>query len=203
MQGKLPGVLGVHENRGLNPHIQDIARRMALENFVAFAPDALFTQGGYPGDDEKALELFRKLDRTKIYLDCLASARHLKGLADCTGKVGSTGFCFGGAATNFVATRMPELGAAVPFYGGAPAAADVPNIKAPLLINYASDDEGTNGQLARYEAARTAARGQYEVYFYPDTVHGFHNDTTPRHNATQAKIAWDRTIAFFNKHLRA
>ncbi len=203
MQGKLPGVVVIHENRGLNPHIEDVTRRMALENFIAFAPDALFTLGGWPGDDEKALPLFRSLDRVKIYNDCLVAARHLKTLPDGNGKVGSTGFCFGGAATNFIATRMPELGAAVPFYGGAPDAKDVPNIKAPLLINYADNDEGTNAQWPAYEAALKAAGKQYEKYAYPGTVHGFHNDTTPRYNAGQAKIAWDRTIAFFNKHLRS
>jgi carboxymethylenebutenolidase len=200
---KLPGVVVIHENRGLNPHIQDVARRMALENFVAFAPDALFTLGGWPGDDEKALPMFRKLDRMKIMLDDLASARHVKGRPDVNGKVGVTGFCFGGGASNFIATRMPELGAAVPFYGGAPDLADVPKIQAPLLINYAEDDEDTNKQWTAYEAALKAAGKKYEKYTYPGTMHGFHNDTTPRYNAEQAKIAWTRTIAFFNKHLRA
>lgn len=203
MQGKLPGVLVVHENRGLNPHIQDVTRRMALENFVAFAPDALFTQGGWPGDDEKALELFRKLDRVKVYFDCLAAVKHLKAMPEVNGKVGATGFCFGGAATNFIATRMPDLGAGVPFYGGAPEAADVPKIQAPLLINYAENDEGTNAQWPAYETALKAAGKKYEMYRYPGTVHGFNNDTTPRYNAGQAKLAWERTIAFFNLHLRA
>jgi carboxymethylenebutenolidase len=203
LQGKLPGVVVIHENRGLNPHIQDVARRMALENFIAFAPDALFTQGGWPGDDEKALELFRKVDRQKIFQDDLAAARHLLKMPEVNGRVGATGFCFGGAATNFIATKMPELGAAVPFYGGAPDLAEVPNIKAPLLVNYADDDENTNKQWTGYEAALKAAGKQYEKYTYPGTVHGFHNDTTPRYNAEQAKIAWGRTIAFFNKHLRA
>ncbi len=202
-QGKLPGVLVIHENRGLNPHIQDVARRVALDNFVAFAPDALFTLGGWPGDDEKALPMFRSLDRRKIMLDCLAAANHLKSMPEVNGKVGATGFCFGGGAVNFIATRMPELGAGVPFYGGAPDIADVPNIKAPLLINYADDDADTNGQWPAYEAALKAAGKKYEMYRYPGTMHGFNNDTTPRFNAAQAKIAWDRTIAFFNKHLRS
>jgi carboxymethylenebutenolidase len=203
MQGKLPGVLVVHENRGLNPHIQDVARRVALDNFVAFAPDALFTLGGWPGDDEQALPLFRKLDRRKVEFDCLAAANHLKAMPEVNGKVGATGFCFGGGAVNFIATRMPGLGAGVPFYGGAPAATDVPNIKAPLLINYADDDADTNAQWPAFEAALKAAGKKYEMHRYPGTMHGFNNDTTPRYNAEQAKIAWGRTIAFFNLHLRS
>jgi carboxymethylenebutenolidase len=192
----------IHENRGLTPHIADVARRVALEDFIAFAPDALFTLGGYPGEDEKGIEMFRKLDRNKVLNDCLVAALHLKALPDGTGKVGATGFCFGGGAANFIATRMPELAAAVPFYGGAPPAADVPKIQAPLLVNYAADDEGTNGQWPAFETALKAAGKKYQMYKYPGTVHGFHNDTTPRYNAEQAKIAWTRMIAFFNTHLR-
>ncbi len=201
-RGRIPGVLVVHENRGLNPHIQDVARRMALENFVAFAPDALFTLGGWPGDEDKAIELFRKLDRVKTFQDCLASARYLQGLPEVNRKVGCIGFCFGGGATNFVATRMPELGAAVPFYGRAPDASAVPNIKAPLLLHYAENDEGTNALWPGYEAALKAAGKQYEMHSYPGTVHGFHNDTTPRYNAEAATLAWKRTTAFLNRHLR-
>jgi len=202
MRGKLPGVLVVHENRGLNPHIEDIARRLALENFIAFAPDALFTVGGYPGQEDEARALFAKLDRAKVQLDCLAAANHLKSLPELNGRYGATGFCFGGGAVNFLATRLPDLSAAVPFYGGAPPLVDVPKIKAPLLIHLAEHDDNINGQWPAYEAALEAAGIKYEMYRYPGTQHGFNNDTTPRYDADAAKLAWSRTIAFFNLHLR-
>jgi carboxymethylenebutenolidase len=201
-RGKLPGVLVAHENRGLNPHIEDIARRLALENFIAFAPDALSTVGGYPGDEDQARALFAKLDRSKVQLDFLAAARHLKSLPELNGRYGATGFCFGGGAVNFLATRLPDLGAAVPFYGGAPPLADVPNIKAPLLLHFAEHDDNINRQWPAYEAALQAAAIKYEMYRYPGTQHGFNNDTTPRHDAAAAQLAWLRTITFFNLHLR-
>lgn len=200
--GKLPGVLVVHENRGLNPHIEDIARRVALENFIAFAPDALFTLGGYPGDEDKARELFSTLDRATVNLDFLAAAEYFRSMPEINGKYGATGFCFGGGTVNFLATRLPDLGAAVPFYGNAPVTAEVPKIKAPLLIHYADTDERVNAQWAGYEAALNAAGIDYQMYRYPGTQHGFNNDTTPRYDAEAATLAWRRTIAFFNLHLK-
>jgi carboxymethylenebutenolidase len=199
---KLPGVLVAHENRGLNPHIEDIARRLALENFVAFAPDALATVGGYPGDEDRARELFAKLDRAKVQLDFLAAANYLKALPEINGRYGATGFCFGGGVVNFLATRLPDLGAAVPFYGNAPNTSDVLGIKAPLLIHYAEEDERINAQWPAYEAALKAAGIKYEMYRYPGTQHGFNNDTTPRYDAAAAKLAWDRTVSFFKLHLK-
>jgi carboxymethylenebutenolidase len=199
--GKLPGVLVVHENRGLNPHIEDIARRVALEQFVAFAPDALFPLGGYPGDEDKARELFQKLDRTKTSEDFVAAAAWLKVRPDCTGRVGVVGFCFGGSVANMLATRVPDLGGAVPFYGGQPRAEDVPNIKAPLLIHYAEKDERVNAGWPAYEAALKAANVKYEAYIYPNAQHGFNNDTTPRYDKDAAALAWKRTVEFFKKNL--
>ncbi len=199
---KLPAVLVVHENRGLNPHIMDIARRLALDNFVAFAPDALFTVGGYPGDEDKAREQFAKLDRSKIQQDCLAAANFLKTLPGLNGRLGATGFCFGGGAVNFIATRLPELAAAAPFYGGAPNLADVPNIKASMMFHFAEHDDNINSQWPAYELALKAAAIGYEMYRYAGTQHGFNNDTTPRYDASAAQLAWGRTIAFFNSHLR-
>ena len=199
--GKLPGVLVVHENRGLNPHIEDIARRLAVDQFMAFAPDALFPLGGYPGDEDKARALFSKLDQAKTREDFVAAANWLKNRPDCTGKVGVVGFCYGGGISNMLATRMPDLAAAVPFYGGQPAADEVARIKAPLLIHYAGTDERINAGWPAYEAALKANKIPYEVYFYPGTQHGFNNDTTPRYDADAAKLAWSRTVAFFKKHL--
>jgi carboxymethylenebutenolidase len=199
--GKLPGVLVVHENRGLNPHIEDIARRVALEQFVAFAPDALFPLGGYPGDEDKARELFQKLDRAKTSEDFVAAAAWLKARPDCTGKVGVVGFCFGGSVANMLATRVPDLGGAVPFYGGQPRAEDVPNIKAPLLIHYAEKDERVNAGWPAYEAALKAANVKYEAHIYPNAQHGFNNDTTPRYDKDAAALAWKRTVEFFKKNL--
>ena len=202
-KGKLPGVLVVHENRGLNPHIEDIARRLALDNFVAFAPDALTPLGGYPGDEDKARELFPKLDQAKTREDFVAAAGFLKGRADCTGKVGAVGFCYGGGIANMLATRLPDLGAAVPFYGSPPSAEDVAKIKAPLLIHYAENDERINAGWPAYETALKAANVPYTMHMYPGTQHGFNNDTTPRYDEAAAKLAWQRTIEFFNKHLRS
>ena len=198
---KLPGILVVHENRGLNPHIEDIARRLALEGFMAFAPDALTPLGGYPGDEDKARELFQKLDQTKTREDFVTAAHLLRGRPDGTGKIGAVGFCYGGGIVNFLATRMPELKAGVPFYGNQPPAADVPKIHAPLLIHYAETDERINAGWPAYEAALKENKKKYEVFFYPGTQHGFNNDTTPRYDAAAAKLAWSRTVAFFKKHL--
>jgi carboxymethylenebutenolidase len=202
-KGKLPTVLVVHENRGLNPHIEDIARRLALDDFIAFAPDALFPLGGYPGDEDKARELFGKLDQAKTREDFLAAEDYLKHLPEGNGKVGVVGFCYGGGIANFLATRVPDLAAAVPFYGAQPAAEDVAKIKAPLLIQYAGKDERVNSGWPAYEQALKAAGVKYQVYIYPDVEHGFNNDTTPRYDEAAAKLAWKRTIEFFNKYLRA
>ena len=202
-KGKLPTVLVIHENRGLNPHIKDIARRIALDNFIAFAPDALAPLGGYPGDEDKARELFQQLDQTKTREDFLAAAAYLKALPEGTGKVGAVGFCYGGGISNFLATRIPDLAAAVPFYGAQPPVEDVPKIKAPLLLQYAGEDERINKGWPAYEEALKAANVKYEAFVYPGVQHGFNNDTTPRYDEAAAKLAWQRTIAFFNKNLRA
>jgi carboxymethylenebutenolidase len=200
---KLPGILVVHENRGLNPHIEDIARRLALENFVAFAPDALFPLGGYPGDEDKARELFQKLDQTKTREDFVAAAAFLKTRPECNGKIGAVGFCYGGGMVSFLATRLGrDLAAGVAFYGSAPSLEDVPKIKAPLLIQSAENDERINASWPQFESALKAAKVKYERHLYPGTQHGFNNDTTPRYDAAAAKLAWERTLAFFGKHLR-
>jgi len=201
--GKLPAVLVVHENRGLNPHIEDITRRLAIDNFVAFAPDALTSVGGYPGDEDKARELFAKLDQTKIHEDFVTAVEALKARPDGTGKVGVVGFCYGGGIANMLATRVPDLGAAVPFYGSQPPAAAVASIKAPLLIHYAEQDPRINDGWPAYEAALKAHHVSYAMYQYPGTQHGFNNDTTPRYDEAAAKLAWQRTVEFFNRHLRA
>jgi carboxymethylenebutenolidase len=201
VSGKLPGILVAHENRGLNPHIEDIARRLALEGYTTLAPDALSTVGGYPGDEDKARELFKTLDVDKIRADFLAAAQALQGLPDVNGRHGAVGFCFGGGMVNFLATRLPDLRAAVPFYGAAPPAEDVPNIKAPLLIHYAENDERPNARWPAYKQALDAAGLEYEMHLYPGTQHGFNNDTTPRYDAAAAELAWARTLRFFNTHL--
>jgi len=200
--GKLPAVLVIHENRGLNPHIEDIARRLAVDNFVAFAPDALFPLGGYPGDEDKAREVFPKLDQAKSREDFVTAAGWLRARPETNGKLGAVGFCYGGGIVNMLATRVPELAAAVPFYGSAPNLEDVPKIKAAMLIQSAEVDERINASWPAYEAALKAANVRYERYQYPGTQHGFNNDTTPRFDAAQAKIAWERTLAHFNKYLR-
>ncbi|MGA3062635.1 MAG: dienelactone hydrolase family protein [Methylocystis sp.] len=201
-QGKLPTVLVVHENRGLNPHIEDIARRLALDNFIAFAPDALAPLGGYPGDEDKARELFPKLDQAKTRKDFILAARVLKALPEGNGKVGVVGFCYGGGVANYLATQLPDLAAAAPFYGAQPPAEDVAKIKAALLIQYAGNDDRINAGWPAYEAALKAAGVKYEAFIYPGVQHGFNNDTTPRFDAAAAKLAWSRTIDFFNAHLR-
>lgn len=201
-RGKLPGVLVVHENRGLNPHIEDIARRIALENYVAFAPDALTSQGGYPGDEDRARELFAKLDQARIREDFLAALAVLEKRPECTGKVGAVGFCWGGGIVNFLATRAPELAAAVPFYGSQPPAEDVPKIKAPLLLHYAENDDRINAGVPAFRQALEACRAKFQLFTYPGTQHGFNNDTTPRYDEAAASLAWKRTMDFFEQHLR-
>ena len=199
--GKLPAVLVIHENRGLNPHIEDIARRLAVDNFVAFAPDALFPLGGYPGDEDKAREAFPKLDQAKTREDFVTAAGWLRARPETNGKLGAVGFCYGGGIVNMLATRVPELAAGVPFYGSAPALEDVPKIKAALLVQSAEVDERINASWPAYETALKAANVRYERHLYPGTQHGFNNDTTPRYDAAAAKLAWDRTLAFFRKNL--
>ena len=200
--GKLPGILVVHENRGLNPHIEDIARRLALDNFVSFAPDALFPLGGYPGDEDKARELFAKLEQPKSRNDFIAAAGFLKALPECTGKIGTVGFCYGGGIVNFLATRIADLGAAAPFYGPQPSAEDAAKIKSPLQVHYAENDERINAGWPAYETALKAANVKFEMFKYPGTQHGFNNDTTPRYDEKAAKLAWGRTVEFFEKNLR-
>jgi carboxymethylenebutenolidase len=201
--GKLPTVLVIHENRGLNPHIEDIARRLALANFLAVAPDALTPLGGYPSEGEdKARELFPKLDQAKTREDFLAATTYARTRPDSTGKIGAVGFCYGGGMVNFLATRVPELLAGVPFYGGAPAVEDVKNIKAAMLIQHGGNDKRLVEGWPAYEAALKAAGVTNEGFIYPNAEHGFNNDTTPRYDAASAKLAWDRTIAHFNKYLR-
>jgi carboxymethylenebutenolidase len=199
--GKLPAVIVVHENRGLNPHIEDIARRVALENFVAFAPDALFPLGGYPGTEDEARKLFPQLETAKSREDFVAAVQWLMKHEGSTGKVGIVGFCWGGATSHVVATRVPELGGAVPFYGNAPAPSEAAKVKAPLLVHFAENDQRVNASWPPYEAALKEAGVKYEAYTYPGTQHGFNNDTTPRYDAEAARLAWTRTIDFFKKNL--
>ena len=200
--GKLPAILVIHENRGLNPHIEDIARRLALSNYIAFAPDALSTLGGYPGDEDKARELFGKLDQKKATEDFVAATTFLKGRDDFSGKMGVVGFCYGGGMAHTLAARLPELNAAVPFYGNHPPAEDAARVKAPLLIHFAAVDDRINAAWPAYEAALKAAGATYTAQQYPGTQHGFNNDTTPRYDAAAAKLAWERTLAFFGSQLR-
>ena len=198
----LPLVLVIHENRGLNPHIEDIARRLAVDNFIAFAPDALFPLGGYPNDEDKAREMFGKLDQAKTREDFIAAAKYLEGVAGGNGRLGAVGFCWGGGMVNRLATRLTGLNAAVPFYGEAPPAGDVAAIKAPLLLMFADSDDRINSAWPPYEAALKAAGKPFEAWKYPGTQHGFNNDTTPRYDAAAAQLAWQRTLAFFNRTLR-
>jgi len=200
--GKLPGVLVVHENRGLNPYIEDVARRLAVANFLAFAPDGLTSVGGYPGDDEKGAAAFRQVDGGKMVEDFVAAAGWLKARPDCTGKIGVVGFCFGGGIANTLAVRIPDLGAAAPFYGRQPSAENAAKINAPLLLHYAGNDPGVNQGWPAFEAALKANGKKYEAFVYEGTQHGFHNDTTPRYDEAAAKLAWQRTLDFFNKNLR-
>ena len=198
---KIPAVLVVHENRGLNPHIEDITRRLAIEGYLAFAPDALFTVGGYPGDEDKARELFGKLDQVKVRADFLAAAQLLKTQPGTNGRVGAVGFCFGGGVVNFLATQWPDLNAGVPFYGTAPDLAAVPRIRAPLQLHFAGNDQRVNATWPPYDAALTAAHVRHEAFVYPGVEHGFNNDTTPRYDAAAAKLAWQRTVDFFHAKL--
>jgi len=200
--GKLPGVVVIHENRGLNPYIEDVARRLALANFVAFAPDALTPLGGYPGDEEKAAALYRQLDQKKRIEDMVAAEAYLKSRPEVSGKIGAVGFCAGGGAVEVLATRIPDLGAAVPFYGGPQPTADAAKARAPFLLHYAESDDFVNPGRAAFESALKAAGVKVESFTYPGTLHGFHNDTTPRYNEAQAKLAWQRTVDFFNSNLR-
>ena len=201
--GRAPGILVIHENRGLNPHIEDITRRLAVDGFVAFAPDALFPLGGYPGDEDKAREAFGKLEQPKSREDFVAAAAFLKARQECTGKIGAVGFCYGGGMVNYLATRIgTDLSAGVPFYGSSPDVADVPKIRAPLMIQSAETDARINASWPAFEEALKAANVTYERHLYPGTQHGFNNDTTPRYDATAAKLAWERTVAFFKQHVR-
>jgi carboxymethylenebutenolidase len=200
--GPFPAVLVIHENRGLNPYIEDVARRAAVEGFLALAPDGLSPAGGYPGNDDDGRELQAKLDQAKLRTDMLNSARYLKSHKSSTGKLGVTGFCWGGGATNFLAVALgADMHAGVPFYGAAPETAGVPKIKAPLLIQYAESDPRINEMWPAYESALKAAGVPHQAYVYPGTQHGFHNNSTPRYNEAAAKLAWERTIAFFKKNL--
>lgn len=200
-KGKLPAVLVVHENRGLNPHIEDIARRLALEGFIAFAPDALFPLGGYPGDEDKARALFTKLDQAKTRADFIAAARVAATLPNATCKVAVVGFCYGGGIANYLATQLPDLVAAVPFYGMQPPAADVANIRAPLLIHDAGKDERILAGWPAYEAALMANHVKFQHFVYEGAEHGFNNDTTPRYDEAAAKLAWSRTLEFLKQKL--
>jgi carboxymethylenebutenolidase len=200
---KLPGVLVIHENRGLNPYIEDVARRFALANYIAFAPDALTPLGGYPGDEDKARTLFAQLDAGKRTEDMVAAAGYLKSHPGCTGQFGAVGFCFGGSIVNMLAVRLPDLAAAVPFYGGQPDAAGVGKIKARLLVIYAELDERINAGWPAYEAALKANGIKHEMVMYPGVHHGFHNDTTPRYDDAAAKQAWQRTLDLFDETLRS
>jgi carboxymethylenebutenolidase len=200
---KIPGILVVHENRGLNPYIEDVARRVGTSDFIAFAPDGLTSAGGYPGTDEEGGKLFQKVDRAKMAEDFVAAAMWLKSHPMCSGKIGVVGFCFGGGVSNNLAVRLgADLGAAVPFYGGQPKAEDVAKIKAPLLIHYASLDTRINGGWPAYEEALKANKVSYTMHMYEGVNHGFHNDTTPRYDEKSAKLAWQRTLDFFNQNLR-
>lgn len=198
---KLPGIVVVHENRGLNPHIEDVARRAALAGFIAFAPDALFPLGGYPGNDDDGRTMQRQRDRKEMLEDFIAAFEYLKSNKECTGNVGVVGFCFGGSISNQMAANVPDLKAAVPFYGGQPATEDVPKIKAPLLLHFAALDKRVNAGWPAYETALKENKKEYTAYIYPEVNHGFHNDTTPRYDETSAKLAWKRTIDFFNEKL--
>ena len=202
VMGKRPAVVVIHENRGLNPYIEDVTRRVALAGYVAFAPDALSPVGGYPGDEDKGRELFAKLDETKRTEDLLAAAEWVRARADVNGKVGAVGFCFGGGVCNMFASRLPWLACAVPYYGSGVPADQAASIKAPLQLHFAATDERINKAWPAYEAALKKNKVRYDVHHYANTQHGFHNDTTPRYDEAAAKLAWSRTLAFFAEHLR-
>jgi carboxymethylenebutenolidase len=203
MTGRKPAVLVIHENRGLNPYIEDVVRRFAAADFLAFGPDALTPLGGYPGNDDRGREMQASLDRATIIEDMVAAGEFLIAHPESTGRVGAVGFCFGGAVVNTLAVRLPNLGAGVPFYGGQPPAEDVPRIQAPLMIQYAENDQGVNAGWPAYERALREHGKSYVMHMYAGTNHGFHNDTTPRYDEAAAKLAQERTIAFFDQHLRS
>lgn len=199
--GPLPAVLVVHENRGLNPYIEDVVRRAAKAGYLAFGPDGLTPLGGYPGTDEQGREMQRELDREKLMEDFFAAFEYLRDHEGSTGKVGAVGFCYGGGVCNALAVAYPDLAASVPFYGRQPSADDVPAIEAPLMIHYAGLDERINAGWQEYSDALRANQKEFSVHFYPDVNHGFHNDTTPRYDEEAAALAWDRTLNFFGEHL--
>jgi carboxymethylenebutenolidase len=199
--GKRGSVVVVHENRGLNPYVEDVARRLAVAGFTALAPDGLTSLGGYPGDDDKGRDMQAKLDSGKLLMDFIAAYEYLRTDPDQNGKVGAVGFCFGGTVVNSMAVMLPDLAAAVPYYGGAPKPEDVPRIKAPLLIHHGALDKRLVEGLPAYEAALKANGKSYEAFVYANANHGFHNDTTPRYEQQSAELSWERTIAFFRKHL--
>ena len=203
MNGKVPGIVVVHENRGLNPYIEDVGRRCAVAGFISLAPDALSPLGGYPGNDDEGRAMQSKRDRNEMLEDFIAAYETLKNHPDCTGEVGVVGFCFGGWISNMMAVRLPDLGAAVPFYGGQPSAEEAAQIKAPLLLQYAGLDERVNAGWPAYEEVLKANNVEYQAFVYPDVNHGFHNNTTPRYDEAAATLAWERTIDFFNKHLKS
>jgi carboxymethylenebutenolidase len=201
-EGPFPAVLVIHENRGLNPYIEDVARRLAVDGFLALAPDGLWPAGGYPGNDEDGRAMQQKLDQDKLRQDMVNSARYLKSLELCNGKLGVIGFCWGGDTTNFVAVTLgKDVNAAVPFYGTAPKTEDVAKIRAAMMFNFAGNDDRVNSTWPAYEAALKADGVDYQMFSYPGTRHGFHNDSTPRYNEQAAKLAWERTIAFLKEHL--
>ena len=202
--GKLPGILVIHENRGLNPYVEDVARRFAVANYIAFAPDGLTSVGGYPGDDEKGAAKFREVNGPKMMEDFVAAAEWLKKQPQCTGKIGAIGFCFGGGIVNQLAVRMPDLGAGAPFSGAPPSPEDAAKIKAPMMLHYAdpTKDTGIGQRIPAYEAALKEHHKNYQLFIYEGAQHGFHNDTTPRYDEAAAKLAWQRTLEFFNKNLR-
>ena len=201
--GPFPAVLVIHENRGLNPYIEDVARRLAAAGYLALAPDGLAPLGGYPGNDDDGRNLQAKLDQAKLRVDMLNGARFVKAHALSNGRLGVTGFCWGGGTTNWIATELgDELHAGVPYYGAAAATASVPRIKAPLLVHYAENDAGINRMRPEFEAALKAAAVVHEAHVYPGTQHGFHNNSTPRYNEAAAQLSWDRTLAFFERHLK-
>ncbi|WP_411896009.1 dienelactone hydrolase family protein [Winogradskyella sp. A2] len=202
LKKKLPGIVVVHENRGLNPYIEDVGRRAAKAGFVSLAPDALSPLGGYPGNDDDGRAMQKKRDRNEMLEDFIAAYHHLKNHEDCNGSVGVVGFCFGGWISNMMAVRLPELGAAVPYYGRQPEAEDAKKIKAPLLLQYGELDKRVNAGWPAFEIVLKENSIDYEAYIYPGVNHGFHNNTTPRYDKEEANLSWERTIAFFNKHLK-
>jgi len=202
-KGKLPAVIVIHENRGLNPYIEDVARRLATEGYLAVAPDALAPVGGYPGDEDKARDLFAKLDGAKRTEDLMAAVDYVKSRPDFGGKYGAIGFCFGGGIVNTMATRFPDLAAGVPYYGVQPPAAEAAKIKSPILAHYASEDERITRGWPAFDKVLTEHHVEHEGFIYPNTQHGFHNDTTPRYDEAAAKLSWQRTLAFFQQHLKA